>query len=153
MSLLAKYTRFLEMRPVLGRCLTTGVLACTGDFIAQIFIEKKSFFMKNSKNALNANKNSRKREARAGQFCLKRSWRAFVMGFSILSLNMYAWYHKCVPFLLRVFSQVRVVTRFPNATVTVLGILHFSASDFRPNVFRTLDVPELLVRDFHADST
>ena len=107
MKLISKYSSILEKKPILSRSLTTGVLACAGDAIAQIFIEKRK---------LNPTLSTEPQS-----FDFARNLRAFTIGFSVLSLNMYAWYHRVIPALISRLRGVSFVQSHPNLFVTLLG--------------------------------
>jgi hypothetical protein len=75
-------------------------LVATGDLIAQKAIEKN-------------------------RYSFRRGFRAFVLGFSVIGFNLYAWYYKVLPFL---FQRVLPVgaSQYPALATTVLDQLIFA---------------------------
>ena len=109
MNILRKYNTFLNRRPLFSRCITAAVLVWAGDVIAQRAIYKHKFWFEISKGD-----NSK-------AFDWQRSGKAFIMGYTVIALNMYGWYNKIIPAFLKKFANVSLVSRYPIATITVLG--------------------------------
>ena len=115
MNLLNTYSRFLEKRPLLGRTLTAGFLVWAGDMIAQILIEGRRF---------DFNSTSLTKEKKIiNKFKWDQSLRAFIIGVSVISLNMYGWYNKIIPYLFKQYGHFNFINKYPILTVTILGIL------------------------------
>ena len=111
MNFIARYSAYLDKRPFFGRVATSTFLCFAGDVLTQTLIEKRSFL-----GLLNDNIEAKK------TFDVKRSARAGLIGLTAISLNLYGWYSKVLPFILRKLNNNYVVKTYPLLATTLLGI-------------------------------
>jgi hypothetical protein len=111
MNLILRYSAYLDKRPFVGRVATGAFLCLFGDVITQTLIEKRSF-----QGLFNDNIEAKK------SFDLTRCLRAGFIGLTGISLNLYGWYAKVLPFLLRRLSNNYLVKTYPFLATTLLGI-------------------------------
>ena len=102
--MLNAFSNFLTRRPFFSRCLTGSIIVSTGDLISQFIIEKKTL----------------------QQYDPKRTLRTFVMGYTVISFNLYAWYNKILPMFFKSLPQSSIFRKYDVLTTTVLDQLLFA---------------------------
>ena len=112
MKLFARYSNYLDTRPFAGRLLTGTVLCFFGDILTQTVIEKRSFSALFDENA-----------SKKSQFDVPRSIRAGFIGLTAISLNLYGWYSKLLPFIFQRFGHTHLFKTYPTAVTTFMGKL------------------------------
>jgi len=110
MNLILRYSSYLDKRPFIGRIATGTFLCGAGDVLVQTLIEKRSFL-----GLINDNIEAKK------TFDVKRAFRASFIGLTAISLNLYGWYSKVLPYLLKRFQSNYVVKHYPFLATTLFG--------------------------------
>ena len=115
LNLVRRYSALLDRRPMITRLCTGAFLCFTGDVMTQILVEGRSLLAHFNPSASPETK-----------FDTMRTKRACLVGFTAISLNLYAWYSKLLPLIVRTLSATRFFKAYPTAITTFIGnYLHF----------------------------
>ena len=107
--ILKKYSNYLNRNPYLGVMYSSAIIASTGDFFVQCFIEKKSIIRSKKNKDLDS-------------FDWTRYIRAAVIGFGILAPVNLLWYRIMVPRILARYKHTFMIKNFQNVSIVCLGI-------------------------------
>lgn len=118
--LIQRYSNYLDAKPFQSRCLTGAVLCFTGDILTQLAFEKKSiskaiskiFFVKEESESEASNQN---------HFDFVRCGRAFFVGATVISFNLYGWYNMLLPSILRRFQHSYMLKNYQTFSITFMG--------------------------------
>lgn len=122
--LMERYSRYLDAKPFKSRCVTGALLCLTGDFITQVVFEKRSFFKAFT------NKSEEVSEGSDTAFDFARSGRALFVGATVISFNLYGWYSKLLPMILRRFQGSYMLKNYQTLSITFMGKRYFYFGDF-----------------------
>ena len=111
MQVIKRYSLYLEKRPFFVTSMTTGVLCFLGDIITQTLIEKKSILPFYKKNISD------------NSFDFIRSFRAGFTGLTVMSVNLFFWYKKLLPAIIKKYNYLHFVKNNKNLSMVVLGKL------------------------------
>ena len=115
LNLMNMYSRFLEKKPFLSTTVTTGLFLFSADVITQLIFEKRKidFLNINASGSFN----------REYQF-----WRSISAGFTgltVMSFNLYFWYQKILPAIVKKLKRFNWVKKYPIFSTTAFGNILF----------------------------
>ena len=119
--LVQRYSNYLDAKPFQSRCVTGAVLCFTGDILTQLAIEKKSIFKAISKAFGGEQAKTQDVGASQDHFDFVRSGRAFFVGATVISFNLYGWYSKLLPAILRRFQHTYFLKNYQTFSITFMG--------------------------------
>lgn len=88
-SIVSKYTAWLNRSPFFSRLITTGSIVASGDILCQTIFEKKSLLVTESSSC----------EKKPVDW--NRVGKALLTGMLVNNTNIYFWYMKCLPAIMR----------------------------------------------------
>ena len=127
MRLAKAYSKYLDHQPFWGTVSTGTILCFCGDIITQTFIEGRSILGKS--------------ENLSKPYDYARTVRAGVIGASAISLNLFVWYKKVLPFIMTRFQNLSLMRKYPVFISTVLGMIYilYKVNFYRPRIVCPLD--------------